>query len=251
MMSRGCNFRCAYCVYNFPHAIQMRTPEQVRDEILYLKGEYKIDGLNLRDEICIPLSPKVAIPYLEAIGSTNVIWRGQTKVGAPKHLFELARQTGCVELAIGAESASQRVLDIINKKQTVDQVRECISICKNLGIRIKMCLIIGLPGESPDILDQTISFIEETSPDFVNVSGFCPMPGSPIFEKKEEYGIKWISSDWSRHAHLMFRFSDEEHFGLPFEYESEGKWGKAFSNERIIENIQHLQAYLRSRGMSY
>jgi radical SAM superfamily enzyme YgiQ (UPF0313 family) len=251
MFSRGCNFKCAYCVYNVPHTIQRRIPEQVEAEINYLKYEYKIEGVNLRDEICIPLNPRVAIPYLEAIGRTNIIWRGQTHVGANRELIALSHQTGCVELAIGVESVSQQVLDIINKKQTVREAKKFIELCKSFSIKIKMCLILGLPGEPQNIVAITRDFIEETQPDYVNISGLCPVPGSKIFNNQKDYGIKCIDDDWSKHAHLLFRFSDEEHFGLPFEYEETNKWGKTFSSFEIINNIKELQQYARERGMCY
>lgn len=251
LFSRGCNFRCAYCVYNVPGTIQIRTPSQIQEEILYLKQEYGVTGINLRDEICVPMLPKVATPFLEAIGSTDVIWRGQTRVGAPPDIMKLAKQSGCVELALGVESVSQEVLDIVQKGQRIEDVRRTFAICKELDIKTKMCLILGLPGEPRNILDQTISFIEEVQPDYVNVSGFCPTPGSRIFEKKDEYGIAAINDNWSKHAHLMMRFSDEEHFGLPFNYAPEGPWGAAFSNAEILKNIKMLQTYLRDNNRSY
>lgn len=251
LFSRGCNFKCIYCVYNVPPVIQMRTPESIEEEIKHLKDEYHIKGVNLRDEICIPLSSKVAIPYLEAIGRSGVIWRGQTRVGASKEIIALARQTGCVELAVGVESASQQVLHIINKKQTVQQAREFIEACKSFDIKIKICLILGLPGEPPDIVNITRSFVEETKPDYVNISGFCPVPGSPAFNNAKYYGIKYIDEDWGKHAHLLLRFSDEEHFGLPFEYEETNRWGKTFSRDEIVENIMELQHYFGERDMTY
>lgn len=251
LFSRGCNFKCAYCIYNVPPVIQTRNPKSIEEEINYLKDEYNIEGVNLRDEICIPLSSRVAIPYLEAIGRSNVIWRGQTRLGASKEIIALARETGCVELAVGVESVSQQVLDIINKKQTVQQAKDFIQTCKSFGIKIKMCLILGLPGEPPDIVNMTRSFIEETKPDYVNISGFCPVPGSPAFNNSKYYGIKCICEDWSKHAYLLFRFSDEEHFGIPFEYEETNRWGKTFSGAEIIENIKELQHYVREQCMSY
>jgi len=251
LFSRGCNFKCIYCVYNVPPVIQLRNPESMEAEIKYLKDEYNIKGVNLRDEICLPLSPKVAIPYLEAIGRSDVIWRGQTRVGASKEIIALARQAGCVELAVGVESVSQRVLDVISKKQTVRQAREFIEACQSVGIKIKMCLILGLPGEPLDIVNMTRSFVEETKPDYVNISGFCPVPGSSAFANAEYYGIKHIDEDWSKHAHLLFRFSDDEDFGLPFEYEKTNRWGKTFSRDEIIRNIGELQRYFRERGMTY
>jgi radical SAM superfamily enzyme YgiQ (UPF0313 family) len=251
MFSRGCNFKCAYCVYNVPGFIQRRSPENVEKEINYLKDTYKITAVNLRDEICIPLSPREAIPFMESIGRTNVTWRGQTRIGASREIIKLASESGCVELALGIESASQTVLNIIKKRQSEKQIREFIQACKSFNIKVKMCLILGLPGEPKDIVSSTRSLIDETKPDYVNISGFCPVPGSEIFKNQERYGIKHIDDDWSRHAHLLYRFSDEEDFGLPFEYNETADWGSTFSRNEIIENIKELQHYVRERGMIY
>ena len=251
MFSRGCNFKCAYCVYNVPNFIQQRTPKSIEEEINYLKSKYNLRGINLRDEICIPLNPKIAIPQIEAIGRTDVIWRGQTKVGAKRETMILARKTGLVELAVGVESVSQQCLDIIHKGQKLDQAKEFFKICRDLDIKTKMCLIFGLPGEPGDIVKQTLSFIEEVKPDYVNVSGLCPVPGSKMFENKDYYGIKYIDEDLSKHAHLVFRYSDDEDFGLPFEYDEKNRWGKTFSRDDIINNIKEVQHYCQENDMVY
>ncbi|MBU1862103.1 MAG: B12-binding domain-containing radical SAM protein [Candidatus Omnitrophica bacterium] len=251
MFSRGCNFQCAYCVYNTPPMVHMRKPELIESEIAYLKDTYAVKGINLRDEICIPVKPEVATPYVRALGRQQVLWRGQTRIGASKEILELAHDAGCVELAVGVESASQEVLDIIHKGQTVQQARSFIDTCKSVGIKVKMCLILGLPGEPLNIVESTRKFIDEVQPDYVNISGFCPMPGSAIFKNSTQYGIKYIDNDWRKHAHLLYRFSDEEHFGLPFEYEETTRWGKAFSRADIINNIKELQHYLQEHQMVY
>lgn len=257
MFQRGCNFKCAYCIYNVPHAIQMRSLAQIHEEIEYLKRDYKITGLNLRDEIAIPLNPKVAVPFLETIGKSGLKWRGQTKIGTsktqavPREIIKLAAQSGCLELAVGVETASQQVMDLIDKRQDLSQVKPFIAHCHEFGIKIKMCLILGLPGEPPDIVERTITLVEDVKPDFVNVSGFCPVPGSAIASHPEQFGIGKIETDWRRYAHLMFRFEDEEHFGLPFEYCQEAPWGRSFSKQEIIANIKTIQHYLRERKMVY
>ena len=68
---------------------------------------------------------------------------------------------------------------------------------------------------------------------------------------KEYYGIKYIDKDWSKHAHLMFRYSDNENHGLPFEYAEASQWGETFTREEITNNILQLQHYLTEREMSY
>ena len=252
LFSRGCIFKCGFCVYNVPSVIQERSPKSIEEEIQYLKNEYRVEAINLKDEICLPLSKKIAIPYYEAIGHSDVMWRGQTSVvGADEEMIRLASESGCVELAIGVESVSQQVLDVISKKISIDQVREFIRLCKKYNIKVKVCLIFGLPGEPLDIVERTRRFIEETMPDYVSLSGLDPVPGSEMYKNPEYYGFKYIDKDWGKHAHLLYRFSDEEEVGIPFEYEETSRWGKPFSKAEIIKNIQEMQQYLRERNMTY
>ena len=247
LFSRGCNFKCSYCVYNVPHCIQRRTNHQVAEEIEYMREGYGIEAMNLRDEIAIPLHERTALDFIETMGAFGMIWRGQTRFGATEKALKYAAESGCVELAVGLESVSQNALDIVNKGQKVGPVLSFVETCKKHGIKVKMCLILGLPGEERDIVEKTIEAIERVEPDFVNVSGFCPVPGSDIFINFRKYGIKYIDNDWQKHAHLMMRYSDDEEFGLPFEYEEMTEWGKAFSREELAGNIRYIQEYLRSR----
>lgn len=250
LFTRGCPFKCGYCYHNYPNtASQLRDPRTIEAEIAYLKKDYNLKGVNLRDELCIPLSRTGAIRQLEAIGRQNVVWRGQGRVGTSKEIMKLARASGLIEIALGVESASQRVLDITRKQQTIRQAKDSILLCKSLGIKVKVCLMFGLPGEPRDIVAVTRAFLEETRPDYVNVSGFCPFPGTEIHDHFRRFGITSIDHDWKRYGHLIYRFSDDEDVGLPFEYEERNRWGKTFKRKEIIENIKELQHYLQEKNM--
>jgi len=251
MFSRGCPFNCYYCSYNIPNTLQRRSNAQIRDEISYLKENYNVAGINLRDEMCIPSWAKDVYEYMSIFKDLDVIWRGQTRANLNKDILKFAGDTGCVELSLGIESACQNVLDIVNKKQDLENIKNVIAMSHDAGIKIKMCLILGLPGEPQNILDMTKNYIEEANPDYVNVSGFCPIPGSEIFKNYQDYGIKYIDNNWKKHAHLMCRFDKEESFGLPFEYEEDNRWGKTFSRNEIEANIVDLQEYLRNRKLVY
>ena len=251
MFSRGCSFKCAFCSYNIPSFMQRRSPENIFKEIMYLKEKYNIQALNLRDEMCIPFHQEIAYPFLNVLKSFNIIWRGQSRIGINESIMKAAKKSGCVELALGVESVSQQVLDIINKKQKIEDVIKFFKICKGLDIKTKMCLILGLPGEPRDIVDLTKKFIEDVKPDYVNISGFCPMPGAEIYNNPSKFCIKNLESDFSKYFHLMCRFEDEEDFGLPFEYEENTKWGKSFTRNEILNNIKELQNFARERDMVY
>ena len=83
------------------------------------------------------------------------------------------------------------------------------------------------------------------------MSGFLPVPGSPIEKNYKKFGIKKIDKDWNKYGHLLYRFSEEEDVGLPFEYEENTPFGKSFSNEEIKKNINNVQNWLSDKSMIY
>ena len=135
--------------------------------------------------------------------------------------------------------------------QNENIIKDFIENCKKLNLKVKICLILGLPGEPKNIVEKTIKFLEETKPEFVSVSGFLPVPGSPIAKNPNKYGISRIDNDWSKYGHLLFRFSDEEDVGLPFQYNPNGPFEYNQTQNEIKNNLTNLQNWLKERGMTY
>ena len=73
-------------------------------------------------------------------------------------------------MSLGVESASQRSLDIINKGIQLERTKETIYHLKQNGIEARVYMVIGLPGEPEDIVEQTWAFVKETTPDLVYLS---------------------------------------------------------------------------------
>ena len=94
-------------------------------------------------------------------------------------------------------------------------------------------------GEPKNIVDKTINFIEKQKPDYVVFLVFvqCQVRNLP---KPKKYDIEFIDKNWDKHAHLLFRFSNNESVGLPFRYKKQTHWGNSF-REEIILNIQHIK----------
>jgi anaerobic magnesium-protoporphyrin IX monomethyl ester cyclase len=250
--SRGCFYNCAYCVYNVPNNLQSKSPKKIEEEISYLKDKFKIEAILLKDEIALNPNKKIFYHQMEAIGKSNILWRGQTTSVGTLDQLKMAKDTGCLELSVGIETVDDKVMKFINKTwQSQKRIAQFIENAKKVGIKIKICLIFGLPGEPKDIVEKTVNFIEKYSPDYVSLSGFCPMPGSPIYNQPEKFGIEHIDKDWDKHAHLLYRFSDSEHVGLPFKYKKETEWGNSFTRDEIVSNIQLVQKWLSKQSMTY
>jgi anaerobic magnesium-protoporphyrin IX monomethyl ester cyclase len=253
IFSRGCPYHCHFCemqLSEFSRGIRYRNANFVEDEIEYLKKEYQIKGINVLDEISIPLSSKKAIEHLEAIGRTDIFWRGQCRVdGLTPDIVRLASESGCIQMSLGIESASQQSLDIINKKIQLDRAKETISLLKENGIETRTYFVMGLPGEPENIVDLTWSFIQETNPDMVFLSLFAVRPGTEVFNNPQKFGIKEVYEDWDHTMHLYGRFEEEE-FNPTFEYESVTPWGKGMAKEQILDNFQTLLGRLKQNNLT-
>lgn len=254
VFSRGCPYQCYFCampqIKEYSPGIRYRTPELIEEEIEYLKRDYSIEGINILDEIGIPPDPIKAVSHLEAIARTGILWRGQCRAdGITPEIAKLARESGCVALGLGVESVSQRALDIINKKIDIKKARETIYLLKKNGIEVRIYMIIGLPGEPPDIAKQTWQFIKEIAPDMVILSLFTVRPGTEVFNNPEKFGIKYVNTDWGKTMHMFGRYTNEIPT-LTFEYNEVTPWGEGPRNEDIINNYIQLQTRLKDRGLS-
>jgi radical SAM superfamily enzyme YgiQ (UPF0313 family) len=253
IFSRGCPCNCSFCampeIKKFAPGIRYRHPKLIEEEIEYLKRDYGIEAISLLDEIGIPPNRNKAIPHLEAIGRTGIVWRAQSRVdGITPELAKLAREAGCITMCLGVESVSQKSLDIINKGADVKKAKESIYHLKENGIETRVYMIIGLPGEPGDIVEQTWAFIKETEPDLVYLSLLTVRPGTEIFNKPKKFGIKCINTDWTKTMHMYGRY-EHEIPTLTFEYEENTPWGKGLSNERIVNNYMELQERIKQYGL--
>jgi len=257
IFSRGCTGRCAFCAmpqvrkYGTP-GVRYRKPKYIEAEIEYLKQEYNMQGINLLDEIGIPPDDQMAIPHLEAIGRTGIKWRGQCRVdGITPEIAKLAWESGCVALGLGVESVSQLSLDILNKDISIERAKQTIFLLKQNGIEPRIYMILGLPGEPENIVEQTWSFIKETSPDLVVLSLFTVRPGTEIYINPQKYGIEHINTEWSNTMHMFGRYEEEKIPNISFKFDKNPPWGRAFTNDQIVDNYMELQSRLRDSGLSF
>ena len=70
------------------------------------------------------------------------------------------RQAGCERLLFGAESGSPEILRKIRKGITPEQTRRAVEMTRKAGIGVLASFVLGLPGETPETLRQTIEFAD-------------------------------------------------------------------------------------------
>ncbi len=249
LFSHGCPMSCTFCANYNRGPIQRRSLESIGEEIDYLKREYNIEGLSLQDEICIPPRNDEAVEFLDLMRRKQLLWRGQTRAGVPKKILKKAADSGCFELSLGLESVDNKVLKLSKKGIKVRTAQRTLRDCRDIGLKTRLYLLNGLPGEPRNIADKTIDFLERTQPDVVLLSTLQPYPGSEIYEHPERFGMTITNKDFSTYNHLRCRFKDSDDSledAVPFEYEK----GRGLSKEQIMANLERLQHYLIERGMN-
>jgi radical SAM superfamily enzyme YgiQ (UPF0313 family) len=249
LFAKGCPFRCAFCaIETYGQQIRQRAPHLVAEEINYLKKEYGVQALALKDDNGIPLNRKIAQPFLESLASCNIKWRGQSRAnGIKEDMVKLAAESGCTDLAIGIESADLNVLRTIDKKLDLDEAKRYIEMLRKHGIGPRLLLVAGLPGEGPDIVEKTLRFIEEANPASVVLCLLCPVPGSRITSHPEQFHMKIKPHTWTQIRMNFARFDATEKPRLLFEYDK----GMGLSNETILANYEYMQYVLREKKLNF
>jgi|TARA_B100001971_G_C18244310_1_gene573112 radical SAM superfamily enzyme YgiQ (UPF0313 family) len=253
LFSRGCPFDCHFCSNLNYGKTKFRSPELIKKEINYLKKEYGIEALAIKDDNSIPVNRKTAQPFLEAIAQTGIKWRGQSRAnGIHSDMVKLAKESGCTEIAVGIESISEKVLKIINKHINFVQAKKYLKQLKKEGIDRRLLLITGLPGEPDNIVHKTINFIKEVEPSSVLLSLFCPLPGSEIHKNPQKFGIKINEKmDFDKYITAFGRFDENEKPKAVFEYEKTTPFGKGKSMDKILEDHMKIQTFLKENNLIF
>ena len=130
-------------------------------------------------------------------------WDCQTRVSqVSKDLLEIMRKANCQQVFFGVESGCQHVLDSVKKGTTVKQNEKAIRLAKKAGLFVAVSIMVGYPGETQDMLMQTIEFIKKTEPDDAYICVATPYPGTELRKLIEENGWQ-MSDDWSKYDTTM------------------------------------------------
>ena len=94
---------------------------------------------------------------------------------------------------MGFESGNQDILNGIRKGIRLDRAREFVAHAKTLGLAIHGTFILGLPGETPETIDQTIRFAREIDVESIQVSLAAPYPGTELYQQALDNG--WFEGE--------------------------------------------------------
>ncbi|MEE2779321.1 MAG: radical SAM protein [Myxococcota bacterium] len=201
LSSRGCALGCIFCApverETFGTQYRWRSPDNICDELEHL-AELGANAVYFIDDF-FGFSPKRISALCERIIERGISlpWVAQVRAhGLSLEVLQLMRRAGCSTLCFGAESGTDRVLEILKKGVSVAQIREQALKIRQAGIQSVGYFIVGVPGETDDERSTTYDFIEEIAPDVVQLHIFNVFPGAPAMAEfgsmYSEAGTKFL-----------------------------------------------------------
>ncbi|HXH26839.1 MAG TPA: radical SAM protein [Candidatus Acidoferrum sp.] len=198
MFSRGCPFPCAFCAAG-DSVMQYRSGSSARLELEHLKAEYGIGGFAIVDDNFIVNRRKV-VEVCKSIEDLGLVWSALSRVDTVNEevVHHMAR-AGCIEIKFGMESGSEQLLTAMRKNTTQAKIRHAIDMASNAGIKAKVFIIHGYPGENMETTLETMHFLEELGSRISRVSlfRFVPLPGTQVYSQPGIRGTH-LRSDWDR-----------------------------------------------------
>jgi hopanoid biosynthesis associated radical SAM protein HpnJ len=198
---RGCKSRCTFCLWPQTvggHRYRTRSVGHVIEEIAWAQKafpqvkEFFFDDDTFTDDL--PRAEAIA----RELGKLGVTWSCNAKANVPRQTLKVMKDGGLRLLLVGYESGNQQILYNIKKGMRVEVAERFTKDCHDLGIAIHGTFILGLPGETPETIQQTVRWATKINPHTIQVSLAAPYPGTFLYDQAVENG--WLDAD---HAELV------------------------------------------------
>ncbi len=190
---RGCRSRCTFCLWPQTiggHRYRTRSPESVEKEVALLKRSLpQVKEVFFDDDTFTDDAPR-AEAIARRLGALGVTWSCNAKANVPYETLRVLKENGLRLLLVGYETGSQKILNNIRKGTRVDVARRFAENCHRLGIVVHGTFIVGLPGETPETLEETMRFAREINPHTIQVSLAAAYPGTELHRQATEKG--WL-----------------------------------------------------------
>lgn len=188
-ISRGCPYNCIYC----DEACSKFRRREARDVINEIKHCVSLgikDFFFIDDMFTIDKQWVATFCDLLAKEELNIKYKISARVNTiDEEMLRKFKETGCYRIHYGIESGSQRLLDVLQKKITVEQQKEAMLLTKKVGVRTLCYFMIGSPTETKKEILGTIDYAIRLDPDYAHFSITTPYPGTQLYRDGLKKGV--------------------------------------------------------------
>jgi radical SAM superfamily enzyme YgiQ (UPF0313 family) len=194
---RGCPFPCTFCTARIYYGKPLRK-RPVTHVVEELETGIRRHGVRnffiWADTFTADRQYVLDICGAIAASGLNIRWTCNSRVDTvDREMLEAMKKAGLWMISYGLESGDQGVLDRCGKRISLGQSRQAVSMAKQLGIRVSGHFILGLPGDTPQTLRQTLGFALGLPLDIVQFYAAAVFPGTRLHTEAVE--MNWLRKE--------------------------------------------------------
>lgn len=195
--SRGCPYRCSYCLSSVDKRVRFREIKTVKKELQFFL-DHKVPQVKFVDRTfnCSHTHAMAIWQYLKEHdnGITNFHFEISADILKEEEIALLNQlRPGQVQLEIGVQSVNPETLEAVERTMDVDRLERIVAaIGRGRNIHQHLDLIAGLPYEDYDSFRKSFGRVYAMRPQQLQLGFLKVLKGSPMEEQAEEYGIRYL-----------------------------------------------------------
>jgi radical SAM superfamily enzyme YgiQ (UPF0313 family) len=186
---RGCPYSCKWCsraVYG--QSYRRRSAAIVAEEIAQIKANYAVDSIWFVDDV-FTVSHQWLEQFTQEMTRRNLVMPYECITRADRMNEEVIinlKKSGCFRVWIGAESGSQKIIDLMDRRVEVEQVQQMIQLARKHGLQAGTFIMVGYPGETKEDIYATVRHLKNADPDLFTITVAYPIKGTPLYAEVED-----------------------------------------------------------------
>ncbi|MFZ5448752.1 MAG: B12-binding domain-containing radical SAM protein [Thermodesulfobacteriota bacterium] len=189
LTSRGCPYQCVFCGSKsmWHRKLRFHSSQYCLEFMEALIKEFRLDGFSFLDDELVAHKKRILELCSEITRRglhKNIKWEAHSSAtSANEEVFRAMKDAGCVNIRIGLESGSDKILKFLKKGQaTVEKNYRAVTLAKKAGLHVFGSFIIGSPDETIDDVIDTINFIKDSGLTSCAVFVAVPYPGTELYD---------------------------------------------------------------------
>lgn len=190
---RGCPAKCTYCVYPqvmHGHRYRHRTPASIVGEMKWIQENMpEVEEIVFEDDTFTgdrEFAREVARLVKEQ--GVHLSWFANLRTNVDKETLVQMKSAGFRCCAAGFESGDDLLLKNMWKGTTLAMQKKFVENCREVGVLVHGCFMVGFPGESKATMQKTLDMAIHLDPDSAQFYPVMPFPGSSYYKWAKENG---------------------------------------------------------------
>ena len=195
--SRGCPFRCSYCLSSTTHSVRFRDMDVVKEELMFFV-RHNVRIVKFVDRT-FNADRKRTCELVKFLidNAKNTTFHFEVAADLINdelvELFKTAPE-GLFQLEIGVQSTNDKTIKAIDRKTDFEMIKRAVKLVQKAGgVHMHLDLIVGLPFEDFNSFGKSFDDVFNLRPDVLQLGFLKLLRGTKIRSEEEKYGYRYNS----------------------------------------------------------